>query len=427
MLNLLYQLITFITSLLLFPFFLISKRGRVGLRQRYGFWSLNLGHGDFIWIHGASAGELNGLVPVLNWLRRKYPGVRLLGTATSTTGLDRIRSYCDEVRLLPFDNEVWIRRALSGSLPRAFIFSETELWPGVLRHLSVRGVPIYLLNARISDYSYPYYKALRFFVGPLVSRIDLVLASNDLAKERFAGLGTPQERTVVTGNAKYDVRPSMEGDVAPKELRAQFFADDSPVVVLGSVRPGEEQIWLPAINDCCAHVGRVNVVVAPRHKERFDYFARRLEEYGFSVRRRSLNERFEATPEDGKPAALLLDTYGELERIYSFADLAFIGGTIVDFGGHNPLEAAAYGACIALGPYCKNIEDVFHDLVKSDAVASVNSEQEAIDLLALVARRSERIRGMGQRGRDVWRRYMGAGQRIIDVLEQRLSFLKEAA
>lgn len=407
----LYSSATCLLSLALFPLFMTRPRGRYRIWERYGRWGS--GQDEVIWFHGASAGEMNGIVPVMRSMREHYPGLCFLATCTSPSGLDVAAQHAELRYLLPFDSGAWIGGALRRVRPKLFVFAETELWPGLLARLEREGVPSAMINARISDFSIGHYRLARPLVAPALRRLSCILTASEEARTRLIELGADPSVTEVCGNSKYDLKPSLSGERERGELRARFFEDGAPVLVLGSLRPGEEDLWFPALAEAYAQGKRLNVIVAPRHREKFDYFADRLSSSGLSFRRWSGGASAQAP-------VVLLDAFGVLEQAYSFADLAFVGATLVNIGGHNPLEPAAYGVAVALGPYAQNVRDIRAELERRGACLALSDRATIGHAIELVASRSRDLSEMGQRAREVWAANHGASARIVDRLAKLL-------
>ena len=411
MLNALYSASVFAGSLPLYPLFMLGSRGRLRISERYGDWRLTLP--DCIWFHGASLGEMNGLLPLMKAVRTGFAQLPILASATSTTGLERAQLGSDHQRLLPLDSTVYLKRALRDIYPRALVFGETELWPGLIGYLSSRGVPMLLVNARISDHTFPRYRLMRPVLGPLLSKLQMVLASDQQSAERFEIMGVPKGKLVVTGNSKYDLVPVLSDQDAIAEFRKSFFENDAPVLVLASLRPGEEQYWFPALQHAREHDLTLNVIVAPRHAEKFQFFADSLASHGLPFVRRSEKQNAAL----GRSGIVLLDTLGELSRVFAFAQAAFVGATLVEIGGHNPLEPAMYGACPVLGPHTANIRDIAGRLDKAEAVTKVRSTQDIIQFMERLASRDGAIRERGERAKAVWSECCGATARIAGYVK----------
>ena len=396
-------------SALVLPAFFLSPRGRRNIWERYGNWHLEAN--GVIWFHGASAGEIAGVIPLIKKVRDAYPSQRVLVTATSTAGLERARPLADFVKLLPFDNPLWIKRALKEVSCKAFIFGETEIWPALVKELAAREVPLFLVNGRLSEFSFNHYRLIKPWLRRTLGRLSLICAANQKYRDRFIGFGADAARVLVTGNAKYDSVPSVRSPEEAQRIKTSFFSEDLPVLTLGSLRPGEEAVWFPAMADAQKRGLLFKAVVAPRHMEKCDYFEAKLNSCGLKFTRRSAMNGLSSS-------IVLLDSFGQLEPVYAFADAAFIGGSLVPgFGGHNPLEAAAYGTCVALGPYCENIDDIVEQLKEKDAFVPLCNQNDAASLLERLCLRDPGLQLKGRLGREVWQANSGAGDRILQAIK----------
>ena len=407
--NAFYSGAVLVMSMIAAPILALSARGRKRLNERFGEWA-PLPEDEFVWFHGASIGEVAGLMPLMKLWRRQFPRMKILLTATSITGLERGAAAADEVRLLPFDSNPYIRNALKGRLPVKFIFGETELWPALLEYLALYGVPAYLVNARISDRSLARFRRLGFLFRPALQTLHAVVASTQKAASRFVELGAVQSCVRVVGNAKYDVSPEVKTAEEAAKIKQSLLVSRDPVITLGSIRPGEERVWARALK---RYAGKgVSFVIAPRHQEKFEHFA------AFFAGLELKFDRF--TQLEGKPSSkplLLLDSMGQLERVYSFSDIAFVGGTLVSgYGGHNPLEPAMYSACVALGPYGPVIAELRETLIEEGAVALLRSAGDVEDLCEALIKNSTACHDCGRRAHRVWLKHSGAAARIMDVI-----------
>lgn len=407
----LYAVAVAVLSLIIAPFFLLKARGRARLLERFGIW--NLPRDTYVWFHGASMGEINGIVPVIRALRNAHPKHSILLTATSVTGLERAAGEVTQARLLPFDCQWLLRLALGRSDVKALVITETELWPAMIREAKTRGAHICLVNGIVSDYSIRWYRLFRPFVAPLLSNFDSIACASEVSRERLIELGAPANLTSVTGNTKYDLQPSVQDEAAALALKNRFFSESAySVVVLGSLRPGEETLWFPELAASLATNPKLAVVIAPRHKEKFDFFAQRLDEFGIEFRRHSAS-----SAGCDRTRVILLDTYGELEKVYSFAHTVFVGGSLVDWGGHNPLEAACYGAFLAMGPYARNVRAIVAELESCGALWRIDGPSAIRALLEEIRKAPADLAARGQAGRKVWQSHRGASEKIIARLE----------
>jgi 3-deoxy-D-manno-octulosonic-acid transferase len=303
-----------------------------------------------LWVHAVSVGE----VGVAATLARALPAaLPLVVTTVTPTGQARARSAFAGravVAYLPFELGFAIRRFFARFAPRALVLVEGDLWPLVLREARRRGLPVIVVNGRVSDRSFRRMRRLRPLLGPLLAGVDRFGMQTGEDREKLLRLGVPAERVTVTGNLKYESpeperKPGLEADLAK-------LAAGRPLLLAGSTMAGEEELVLDAFVELGGGA-RALLLLAPRHPERWDEVDRLLAARGLTRVRRS---RLGESP--GLPAVLLLDSLGELAGLYSQAAAAFVGGTLVPTGGHNPLEPARFGVPTAVGPAMHNFRDM---------------------------------------------------------------------
>ena len=404
-------------GLLALPFLALGLGCRARGRRRYGerFGSWQAVEPVTWWFHGASVGEVQGILPIIESLRDAGSSERILLTATSPTGLDKGENWVDDVRLLPLDVGWCVRRALKQVVAERLVIAETELWPAFLYHALQAGIRCSIVNGRISDYTLSRYNFWCDLLTPLLQQCESVCVPNQEQRERYEDLGVAPERIVVTGHTKYDTTPKVSSDDQRRGIRRELFPGASgefSVVVLGSIRPGEEGLWFEGFERLWSSGARIKVVVAPRHAEKFDYFWGRMCETGRRVVRWSELADQRSVDSD----MLLLDTMGRLEEAYSIADLAFVGATLVNIGGHNPLEPAMYGVPVVVGPFTSVIRDVVTEMRNSGALCEIQREDDLHALLARVVSHDKGLSECGRRGSLVWERHRGASARVCSVL-----------
>jgi len=398
----LYQATVYFLSVPTALVFLFRKRARRKLWQRFGLWKKFPKHEAIIWLHAASVGEVQGLTPVFKFLKDKYPENKLLLTSTSITGLERGQVYVDYLRLLPFDSLPFYRSAFKSTKVKLCIISETEIWPGMLRFNKIRSIETILINGRLSPKGLASYKKFSSFICKLLDYISIIAVSSQTDKQRFIELGISSDKLLLAGNSKYDQAPSLNQEKR-NDFRRQVLGDyQGPVLVLGSIRQGEEQLWLSAI----AKEGlSIKIFIVPRHQERFEAIASMLQAHKLKF------DRYSQTQFAGKESITLVDSMGLLEPLYSLASIAFIGGTLVPIGGHSPLEAMAYGVSPILGPYVDNITEVVESLESSKACLRVNNEDDCKELLKTLSENqseSNPFAEQGSRAKEVYLSLTGA-------------------
>lgn len=385
------------------------------LQDRLGLWGLSLS--NCAWFHGASMGEVSALLPVIRKYRQRHPSIPVLLTATSPTGLARASGEVDHARLLPFDSPLWHRLALRRINPQFFAACEVELWPQLSRILQRRNVRQYLINARMTNRSAQRFRRWHALYSHVFGNLEKVFSAGTSTSEELINLGVPKHRIIDAGNTKFDVQEAAVPPEQAAELKAALVPNARFCVVLGSLRPGEEQVWFPAITRSIQDDLRITFIVAPRHQEKFSYFKARLVQHKIPFRSWSEPDNdFREDHARNRPV-LLLDTLGLLNKVYSFCNLAFVGGTLLDgYGGHNPLEPAVYGVCVALGPYGSNISELVEMLRDEKAYLPVANQEEAFGVLKMVHARDAELHATGRRGREVWNKLKGVSSAIVDAL-----------
>lgn len=365
-----------------------------------------------VWVQAVSVGEVELTRRLLRELAARRPQLPVLLTATTASGLELARRTAgDSVQVLacPLDLPAPVGRVLDAAQPRLVVLVETELWPELLHQAGRRGVPVAVVNGRLSDASAARYRRVRGPLAPLLDPLSLVLVRGRADAERFAALGVPEERIVVAGNIKYDLEP----DPAPLPWAGRLaeLAAGRPVVVAGSTMEGEEAPVLDALAAAARRIGPLLTVLAPRHPERFAAVARLLEDRGQAFGRRSA-----LADAPDRCEVLLLDTIGELARAYRHAALAFIGGSLVATGGHNPLEPAVWAVPVLSGPHVFNFREVYDELVAAGGVRLVADgpalEGAVSDWLVNAAT----ARHAGLAGRGVIEANRGATARTVEAL-----------
>lgn len=411
LLQLIYNAVTFVMSVPVGVAFLFHSRGKVRLRERFGFWQpITV---PVIWLHGASVGEVNGLLQLIPGLRAAHPDVKILLTATSVTGLARAEGAVEYNRLMPFDAYPWIWLATRNLSVKKFIFSETEIWPALLGYLQRRNVPCFMVNATITDFTYKKYLYISWLIRPVLESLQGVAAASLHSQKRLETLGVPGSNMECTGNSKYDSTPSPIDPQDVAESKQAFLGTLKPVIVLGSIRPGEEGYWFPVLH---AHSDSIVWIIAPRHAEKFDYFAAALQSLQVPF------TRWSSLPAGtvADTSVVLLDTMGFLGRVYAIANLAFIGGTLIPgIGGHNPLEAAGYGTPVTLGPYYRNVSAIVDEMRDCDGCFCVSSVHDIQGLVDQILSKDPTVAAVGKRGAVIAERNRGATDRIHSFLTKR--------
>ncbi len=364
-----------------------------------------------VWIHAVSVGEVGVARPLVQELRQRFPHLPVVLSATTATGLATAAAtpLADAVVPLPLDLPGPVRRALDVAQPRAVVLVETELWPELLHACGQRQLPVVLANARISDRSFAGYRRCRRLLAPLLRPLTLVLAQSEEDARRLAAIGVAAEKVRVAGNIKFDSVPPRKPPAIAAAIRAA--ALDRPILVAGSTMPGEEELVLAAVQRL-RFTRPPFLLLAPRHPERAARVAELAAQRGWRCRLRSRLEQ-----EVGETDVVVLDTVGELAALYSVGRIAFVGGSLVPTGGHNPIEPAWYGLPIVSGVHVRNFAAVYRDFVAAGAARLVRSAEELSQVLQRWLADPQEATAVGQRAASLLRRHAGATARVADALQ----------
>jgi 3-deoxy-D-manno-octulosonic-acid transferase len=371
-----------------------------------------------IWLHAVSVGEVLAVSRLVEELDKALPNAQVLISTTTRTGqkLARERFGRNRVFYCPLDLAWAVKAYLDAIKPRVLVLAETEFWPNLLNGCFLRQVPVAVVNARISDRSWPRYRMLRWLWRPQLSRLSRVLAQSETDAERLRAIGCLPERITVAGNLKFDVRAPQQAE-ATRLLKV--LGPGLRYVVAGSTLDGEEAVLLeawPKLQQADSHLA---MVLAPRHPERFAAVAALLQKSGVEWNERSFWKGRPAEQIDAVNAGqiVLLDTIGELASVYSVATVAFVGGSLFPAGGHNPLEPAQFLVAIVIGPHYANFRAITEDLIAHDAIRVASKEELAGALVELVSNRAAAT-ALGERAKRVFDAQAGATERAVHAIQE---------
>jgi len=402
------------------PVWLLRPRWREGLRERLGAGAARVGHAlagrQQVWVHAVSVGEVVAAGRLVEELDARLGRGSVAISTTTRTGqqLARERFGAGRCFYFPIDLPWVVRGAFRALRPRVLVLAESELWPNVLAECARQRIPVVVVNARVSDRSLPRYRRLRRWWRPFLKMLTLVLAQSVEDARRFVAIGVPETRVRLGGNLKFDVRPPQSAPVV-EQLRARLPAG-AKVLVAGSTLEDEERVLLEEWPGICARTQNTVMVLAPRHPERFARVAALARERKVPLVQRSLWD-------GGALAAgsvFLLDSIGELGNVYCLATVAFVGGSLVPAGGHNPLEPARFGVPVVMGPHYENFRDAVELLRSADALRVVGRASVGEAIVSLLAN-TDGTATMGMRGKKVFEEQAGATQRAVDAVVQLLS------
>ena len=371
-----------------------------------------------IWFHAVSVGEVLQLQAVVAQMRAARPDMEIVVTTTTSTGYDVARQKFagDHVCYFPLDFSWAVRRALDRIRPAAIVLVELELWPNFVRESHRRGIPIVLVNGRISEKSHRGYRRIRPFVGSLLRRLSVIAVQNDLYGGRLLDLGAPPERMIVTGSIKFDGVQTDRNNARTQALREALGLQRSETVfIAGSTQDPEEEYAVDAYLALRPRFPNLRLIVVPRHKERFDDVADAITRRGLPLLRRSTGQ-LQPGREAGMPPILLLDTLGELSACWGLADVAFVGGSLTQRGGQNMIEPAAYGAAVLFGPNTKNFRDVVDVLLAGAAARVVHDAADLQNTVEQFLADPETARALGRVAQRLVLAQQGATARTIEKI-----------
>jgi 3-deoxy-D-manno-octulosonic-acid transferase len=412
---LLYTLLYCTVLVFLLPFQYLKRPKKLRkrwLREKFGF--IKGGLGRIIWIHAVSVGEVMAAIPLLKKLREKYPSKSLMLSTITDTGQKVARERVPEgtmVFYLPFDIPIILKRVFERMRPELLITIETELWPNLFRISRQYGIPVVLLNGRISEKSFKGYKKASFFMKEVLSNVDLFCMQSEMDAERISSIGVNEGRIKVLGNFKFDIKP-------PSKIPEWSERMKGPVLIAGSTHEGEEEFLISVYMKLKKDFTDLNLILAPRHPERFKDVEDLLRSKGVSFIKRSAFSSELPTPNSElktlKGTVILLDTVGELSAVYGISDIAIIGKSFKGYGGQNPLEPAYWGKPIVCGLHMENFPFI-KDFYREGAAFEVDENglySKLRELLLL----PEKAKETGLKAQQLYKKNTGAVNRAIEVI-----------
>lgn len=399
----LYNILLVVFFFLALPFvpllMLCGPKYRGGFAQRLGFYpshrTLSANLAGAVWIHAASVGEMTSVVPLIKAIKASMPHRKVLVSSFTATGhrTGQQTSGADEVIFLPLDLRSIVRRALNRFQPCLLIVVETEIWPNLLRETYRRGIPTILLSGRLSTRSMHRYLRFRFFFSKVLGFFSAIGMQSNQDAERIQILGAADAKVSVVGSLKF----AAAGTGMREHALPSLLCRDKQWLVAGSTHRGEEEILLEALAILRTQHPKFSMVLAPRHPERFAEVEKLLTRSRFSFARRSRIDHEKSFDKD----ILLLDSVGELSDVFALGDIAFVGGSLVDSGGHNVLEPARWHKPVLFGPFMANFKGVAEQLKRAGAAIEVAGCEDLSSALGALLGDAEKNRRMGERAAQV--------------------------
>lgn len=387
------------------------------LGERFGFVEAVPRAQSPVWVHAVSVGETIAAIPLIKALQHRYPRLRFIVTTTTPTGSERVRAAFGQQSLhcyMPYDLPDAVARFLRRINPCLLIIMETELWPNTLAACHRRGIPVVLANARLSAKSARGYRRLAMLTRPMLRRLSVVAAQHGDDRRRFAELGLPAAASAVTGSIKFDLTVSDAQLQAAAQLKRDWSNGGRRTVWLAaSTHDGEDEEIVRAFAEVCNQLDNPLLVVVPRHPERFERVFELCRNHGYRLSRRS---RGVATGPDIQ--IVLGDTMGELLVLFGACDIAFVGGSLIDRGGHNLIEPAAWGVPVLSGPSLFNFQEVSRLLQSVGGLTIVADYRQLASAVVALGRDGERRRRQGEAARDAAAANRGALNKLTGIIER---------
>lgn len=371
----LYNIVLIFLSIILSPIiltaFLIKPKFRTGFWTKIGFYKKS--QKQSIWFHAVSVGEVNAVEALVKRAKKEFPDYNIVVSTTTKTGQlvaqNKFKNVADLITYFPYDFDFSVKSAIKAINPKLVVIAETEIWPSFSHILNRENVPLILVNGRISPGSYKGYKKVKIFFENVLKNFSLILMQTEEDKSRIVDIGAPEDKVEVMGNLKFDIANVLDKEQI-RELKNSLRVDDYKVLIAGSTHKGEDEIIINLYKRLKVEIKDLKLLIAPRHPERNQQVLRLICATGFKIGLRSKHSNFKNTD------IIILDTMGELSKLYSVAKVAFIGGSFSGTGGHNPLEAAIYGVPVFSGPDVFNFKDIYKFMVDNNAAAIVTCDCE---------------------------------------------------
>lgn len=382
--------------------------------ERFGFPNKIASHDKIIWLHAVSVGEVQAARPLVNALLEEYSDCRILITTMTPTGADSVRQYFGETvkhLYLPYDLPVSVKRFIATIEPSILIVMETELWPNLFHYCQENNVPVIVVNARMSEKSARGYRRLSALTRSTLENISLLVAQGQKDAERLIALGANSNKTRITGNLKFDIHLPHSISEQAEALR-RYLSVNRPIWIAASTHEGEEKIILDAFENICRKKPECLLVIVPRHPERAVNVRELCVKRNFSVLCKSDN-----SPCDESIQIFILDTLGELPMYYAASDVAFVGGSFTEVGGHNMLEPASLGVPVLMGPYIFNFQEISQLLLDEEVAWKVANADELSSKVNCLLDDANLRHNTGERARNIVLRNRGNVEEVMKLIQ----------
>jgi 3-deoxy-D-manno-octulosonic-acid transferase len=407
---------------LLIPFILLRLlwRGikapayRSRWRERFALYNQKFPQG-VIWFHAVSVGEAEALFPLVRQMQKQHPDAKLLITTTTPTGSARVKAVMQETVAhvyLPYDVPDAVNRFMQCFKPKLAVIMETEIWPNLFISCGKNNIPLYIINARLSEKSSRGYQKIPALVRPALAQVSLIATQTQDDASRFIAIGADCEKVLILGNIKFDVEIPQAIIEQGLEIKADLFRDRF-VWMIASTHKDEEAMFLEIYKEIKQKIPELLLVLVPRHPERFADVKKLCEQLQLPVVMRTAGDRVNTETD-----VYLVDSMGELKMLYAASDVAFVGGSMVPRGGHNILEAAAVGVPVMFGPYMVNFKEIARGVLSHNAAIQCRNKDELVNSILALYEQPVYRKALAEKGREFVRENQGAITRICIMLDQ---------
>ncbi len=402
---------------------LTSKRYRDGFGQRLGLSAERLSGKPGIWVHGASVGEIITAKSIVGKIDEEFPEAETSISATTNTGFSVAEKNFPEktVFFFPLDLSCITKKVLNLTRPDFIILVELELWPNFLISAYKKKIPVIIVNGRISNKSLNAYRFIsqisKVFRDSLTSKMNTYCARTELDAQRFQDLGISGNQVFVTGTMKYDNIPTSIDDNISKRLASLFCINDDDLVLIGgSTHDGEEEILIRVFERLSKDYPELKLIIAPRHIERVRDVFRLIEKKGFVPVLKTAVENSNYNWQNTKKEIILIDTVGDLGKIYSLSSFVFVGRSLVPSGGQNMMEPAGLGKPVIFGPHTFNFKEEAALLLKNNAARMVETEDELFKTIEFFIKNPDEAKEIGLKAQKVVNEKRGATERSMEII-----------
>ena len=407
------------------PIILTSKKRRKTVLQRLGFvrFFRQKGKSEYlssndqpIWIHALSVGETFSAVELVKKLKQSMPHRKIFFSVSTATGFDesqkRLANETDYIFFYPYDLLFVVRKAIRQVSPALFVLVESDIWPTFLLELKKKNIPAVLVNARLSSSSFAGYKKLSGIMKPVLNSFKKICVQSDEQGKRFLQIGVKPDKICVTGNMKFDQKTDQISAEHIDLLRKSLgISKDNRVFLAGSTHRGEEPILLESFKQLRENFSDLVLVIVPRNPDRADEVFGLASESGLFVKKMSQDK-------SDFPQVLVVDFMGVLSKLYAVANIAFVGGSLVPFGGHNPLEPAAFGKPVLLGPDMSDFPEISRLLLNSGGAIEVKNAAQIYEMVKDLLTDPLKARKIGENAFEVFQSNQGAVEKTVSVIKQ---------